>query len=101
MANFEVDRTSHSYLLGVAEYERDKCKDELVSMLDRLAREVRGYGSRLLDEAEHAKAVGTGDVQFAATAGAAVISNVLTIIAKYRAAAPLPPQPSPAPAERE
>ncbi len=24
MADFEIDRSSHSYMLGVAEYERDK-----------------------------------------------------------------------------
>jgi hypothetical protein len=29
MADFEIDRTSPAYLLGVAEYERDKYKTEL------------------------------------------------------------------------
>jgi hypothetical protein len=31
-----IDRTSHSYLLGVAEYERDKYKDTLLSILKRM-----------------------------------------------------------------
>jgi hypothetical protein len=53
--------------------------------MQKLAEEVRSYGVRLLDEAEHSKHVGAKDAQFAAVAGAAVIDTVLQIIQKHTA----------------
>lgn len=38
MADFEVDRTSPAYRLGVAEYERDKYKSELANQREKSAR---------------------------------------------------------------
>lgn len=44
--------------------------------------EVKRYGDQLLAEAEHARETGMKEVQFAATTGAAVISQVLAMIGK-------------------
>lgn len=40
-------------------------------------------GRRLLDEAEHAREVGTAEVQFAATMGAATIQRAINIVTKW------------------
>jgi hypothetical protein len=66
-------------------FTKGRIMTEAEAMLERLAAEIRAYRDRLLDEAKHAKEVGTKDAQFAATAGAAVIPVVLGIVAKHRA----------------
>lgn len=53
-----------------------------IAALAAIRDEVKRYGDRLLAEAEHAHETGMAEMRFAATTGAAVISNVLAIIAK-------------------
>ncbi len=49
MADFEVDRTSPAYLLGVAEYERDKSKAERDALATALRRIANGEYDYLKD----------------------------------------------------
>lgn len=45
--------------------------------------DLRKEGFRLLNEAEHARAIGTTEVQFAATTAAATIQMALDIVSKW------------------
>lgn len=56
------------------------------SELAALQADILKLGKRYLAEAEHARAVGTSEVQFAATTAAAVIDVVLGKIAARRQA---------------
>lgn len=45
--------------------------------------DLRKEGFRLLNEAEHAREVGTSEVQFAATTAAATIQLAMDIVSKW------------------
>lgn len=53
-----------------------------IAALAAIRDEVKRYGDQLLAEAEHARETGMAEVMFAATTGAAVLGNVLAMIAK-------------------
>jgi hypothetical protein len=54
-ASDEIDRTSHSYLLGVAEYERDKFKAALEHIASyEISDDLNYYNARAMIERAHA-----------------------------------------------
>jgi len=51
MADYQVDRSSHSYMLGVAEHDRDRCLTALRRIASLEAKNVSKYAQQIAREA--------------------------------------------------